>query len=201
MNRRTYLCVLGAGAFGSLSGCITESEADDAGDDAESEPEFADPEIADVTHPQPDAIDIDNEHVGGDTYDFSVEIQNNGESGSIEYTLVWLDDQSMDPWDPNAVVDVTHDRYFDDGERRTVSVTAEGRDEFGGYGFRLQPAEVTVAVENAGGDGRVSVLLQEGSVVVDEAELVVDAGRTESVTFGIDEDVDWTEIEFDVDAS
>lgn len=212
MRRRTYLTSGGASIVAAIAGCLDDTDDSDGSDNgteganadinadngSDGEPE---PEITNESFPEPSAVNIDNEHRSGDTYEFFAEIQNNGDDGDIEYTLVWMEGQHQDPWDPDSVVEASHERYFDAGERREVSVTAEGRDGYDGYGFRLVPGEVTIEVENTGADGRVEVLMMEGSEIVDETELLIDGNSTEAVSFETSHEFDWDRLEFDAVAT
>ncbi|MFC3960210.1 hypothetical protein [Halovivax cerinus] len=187
-DRRSVLIGTGTAAAMTLAGCVGGSDS----------PE---PVAVDVSHPEPRVVDVDNEQNDDGTYEFSVEIDNTGSSGDVGYTLVWLEDQDDDPYGSAAEVETSHERYFDGDERRTVSVTADPSDDRSAYGFRVWAGQVSVEVENEGGDGTVAVRLLDGTEIVDEAELLVDGGETTTHEFTSDfSDVDPEAIDVDVEA-
>lgn len=228
MNRRKYVLLATSATIGSLAGCFaddgteddddtddesdenpdggasnedgtdeTGSETDDEG--SETETRAVDPEVTGGSYPDPQAVSIHDEHLSGDRFEHFIEIQNTGDAGSIEYTLVWLEDQQDDVFGPNSAPVLTQDRYFDADERREVSVIEDRPDQYDAYGFRLYPGEVTLEVENSGGEGRVNVMLLEGSEIVEEATLLVDADSTATVSFDTGDHLDWDEIDFEAE--
>lgn len=219
MNRRNYLTTLAGAASLSLTGCTgsddtTDKSADTTNENDESErteirdeteddatePVSVNPEVIELAYPSPNAVSLNDEY-DNNTEEYFVEIQNTGAAGQVEYTLVWLEDQSQSSSGPNSVVEVTQERFFDEGERREVSVIAERPDGYDAYGFRLHPGEITVEVENSGGDGRVAVQMMEGSQIVEDRELLMESGNRETVTFDTGDQIDWEELHFEAKES
>lgn len=112
-----------------------------------------------------------------------------------------MENQSQDPNGPNSIVVATHERYFDAGERREVSIVAERPNRYDAFGFRLRSGEVTVEVENSDDDGRVEVLLMEGTEIADETELLMEANTRDTVTFDTGHELNWDELDFEVQAA
>ncbi|ELY40750.1 hypothetical protein C496_11203 [Natronorubrum tibetense GA33] len=158
--------------MGAVAGCLSSSSPE--------------PRAVDMYYPEPRVVDVDSEHQSGDRYDFTVEIENTGASGDVGTTLVWMDDQNDDPYDASTDAETSSERYFDADERREVTVTEEQPTDQEAYGFRVWAAEIGVEIENEGDDGRVDVRLLDGSEVVDDAELRLDADETTTFEFESD---------------
>lgn len=198
MDRRKFLATVGV-STASIAGCTggdqntegqqnTERAVDTQTEapDTEEPPSEAAPSVTEVRFAEPRAIDIQHEQISGDTYEFTAEIQNSGEEGEIGATLVWLDESDDDVWGPNSYPEISRVRYFNGDERRSMTMQAEIPDNREGYGFRLWAGNFRVDVTNEGAAGRVDLLLMEGSSIVDERELLIEADETVTTEFSGD---------------
>lgn len=196
----------------SLAGCLADDEEPSAdgsdsdgggeeGEPANQENQAPSPETAGISFPEPKAVSLDNEAQPDGTHDFSIEIENTGIEGDIGIMLVWLENPNDDIYGPNSapVPETKRERFFSSGERRELSVTSGTRDGYDGYGFRMWATEIHVEIENEGGAGRVEARLMEGNEIIDDAELMMDAGVTISHAFESDfADVDLEKIDIEV---
>ncbi|WP_152423371.1 hypothetical protein [Haloterrigena salina] len=202
IERRTVVGSAGTVLLSTFAGCLgndneeqitnnsNENDDEQLTNDGEQssdnkKSELPAPHVVNRYYPEPRAASISNHHQTGNTYEFTVEIENTGDGGDISTMMVWLDNPNDNVYGPNShpVPETERTRYFSSGERKKISVTSEGRDEYGGYGFRIWSAEISVEVKNEGGRGAVEIRLMDGDNVVKYAEPIIEAGATESFKF------------------
>jgi hypothetical protein len=200
----------------TLTGCLSsdddgEGEHDDRGLTAsEVVPDFPDPAVVDLRHPEPQGVSTDDQQTAGDSHEFSVTVENTGTAGDIEMTLVLLESQEQSVWSLFADEAGTYQRFFSDGDRRTETFTAELGSQHEAFGFRLLPAEAEVDVRNDGGAGAVDVrLVQRGGVsdgvIIEDKTVDIPADTTQTVQFSVDAEfaleTDIDDIQLDAETS
>lgn len=163
----------------TLSGVVMAAVAGCSG----SSPESEDDESLGVEsyYPEPRGVSTDQ-----NDRDFTVEIQNTGNSGDIAVTFVWLEEAGQDIWGAGTEIVLTKERYFNSDERREVTFTHDIPDRYGGFGFRLWPPQLTTEIYNPGREARIEALLLNDREVIDEAELEIDSDETAEHTFEYD---------------
>lgn len=138
------------------------------------------PEVTATKFPEPQAVSTDSTLISGSTYDFSVTIENTGEAGDVVIALQWLNDEGIAFEDISSI-----ERYYNAGERREETLTADLPDNVSRFGFDLVAASITATVENSGVAGEVDVELYnpvaDSSMVLATSTVQMSADETRDV--------------------
>jgi len=145
--------------------------------------------VLDYSHPSPRVVATDSERTSGDRYDFHVTIENTGIAGGFGITLVYMDDPDDSVYAIGNKSVRSIRRFFSDGERRTVTVTAEWDENYTAFGFRLWAAEVHADVRNDGPESDIEIKLlssetmNDSHILVDDTIVRMNQGETRTVVF------------------
>lgn len=204
-SRRTFVKTIGVSSTILLAGCssddseVQDSDGDDGSDgvseSTENSQDIEDsqtdsvappaPRVIATKSPEPQAVSTDSTLLSGNTYDFSVTIENTGEAGDVIITLQWLNDEG------EVFENVTSaERYYKAGERREVTLTADLPDNVSKFEFSLSAASIITTVENSGSAGEVDVelynSLADTSAVLATSTVQMSAGETRDVEIEIE---------------
>lgn len=170
-TRRSVLALSGT-AMTALAGC-SGSNSSESGDGESLGLE--------LYYPEPRAVSTDQNN-----RDFTVEIQNTGDSGDIAVTFVWLEEANQDIWGGDTEIVQTKERYYDSDERREITFTRDVPDRYEGFGFRLWPPQLRTEIYNPGREARIEAILLNSNEVIKEAELEIDSDETVEHVFEYD---------------
>jgi hypothetical protein len=170
-TRRSVLALSGT-AMTALAGC-SGSNSSESGDEESLGLE--------LYYPEPRAVSTDQNN-----RDFTVEIQNTGDSGDIAVTFVWLEEANQDIWGAGTEMVQTKERYYNSDERREITFTHDVPDRYEGFGFRLWPPQLRTEIYNPGREARIETLLLNSNEVIKEAELEIDSDETVEHVFEYD---------------
>jgi len=121
--------------------------------------------------PDPSGGNVQVEETSDGLLEYSVPIENQGANGQINYALFWIEDENKEDNGTNTQYVETQSEYFENGERKTVSIVAGNTPpNYWGYNMKWAAEEVVTNIRNEGG---------EGSFV---AELIAQTGSGQEIT-------------------
>jgi hypothetical protein len=137
--------------------------------------------------PDPIGGSVETEETPDGFIQYSVPIENRGESGEIDYALFWVEDENENKSGENTEYVETQSEFFESGETKTVNIVAgNSPPEYWGYNMKWAPGELVSNVRNEGGEGRFEAMLiiqtdagQE--IVIENVERTIAAYSTTSI--------------------
>ena len=163
-----------------------DQNSQDTQQDSQENTVSTEPELIATSFPKPEGVSTDSTSTSGRTYNFSVTIQNTGDAGNIIITLQWLNDEGKVI---NSDVESIK-RYYNAGERREETVTAERPDNIPRFRLNFVAESITATVRNSGEAGRVDVELYrpfvDSSAIIASSTVRMEAGETRDVEIGLE---------------
>lgn len=158
------------------------------------------PVVIDTETTYPRVVSLDQESRSDLRDKFHVTVQNTGASGQVLVKLFWTTDEAQSIHDAEDTepglqsdgVETARERntYFEEGERRTVSFTAEPPEAAESYVFDVKNLTHKAEIHNTGDSGMVLVELMRsfgGMPAVHSDQTVwFGADETETVQFDLD---------------
>jgi len=104
--------------------------------------------------PEPSGGDAQVEETSDGLLEYSVPIENQGANGQIDYALFWIEDENKEWNGANTQYVDEQSEYFENGERKTVSIVAENvPSDYWGYNLKWATGELVTNIRNEGGEG------------------------------------------------
>lgn len=105
--------------------------------------------------PDPSGGNVQVDETSDGLLEYSVPIENQGANGQIDYALFWIEDENKEDNGTNTQHVETQSEYFENGERKTVSIVAGNTPlNYWGYSMKWAAGELVTNIRNEGGEGR-----------------------------------------------